>query len=591
MAFFLLTAVLGLLSNGVHHDDDLMHLLMARWARWFPQYLLHWWGRPGLTIPLAGVAWLGDAATGWHVARALSACVTAAGAIVAVRLAARLGVRPVWLVVVACYLQPLNLMLATTTLTENFSALYLVCAVALLHAGRPVGASAVFSLLLVTRHEAIALLPIWWLGLLLERGALVGKRPVTGCGGDASQPRSGFWQHVRRCVRPRQAAAAAVSLWAPLVYNVVFRVLFDEWPFSMFLQPGGSTEYLPTGPLSYVPQALLAVPSVLAGLAIIGGAALIRRGCWPAPALCATYFLVHAASKALGVFASGGYARFMVTIAPLVGVLAVAGAVEMARAVRQERAAAWPWLVHAGVWGIGWAALELECAAGRAAMPGWLSLTTVRVLAALVLLVLLTAWVTGRFWRNPSGPWRARILGGLAGLVLLTLVPQVLRFAKPLRLNDEAAVFQRVVDWLTMQQLADAPLFWTDPWVAYDLDLVEHPRAHKGPALLASMPEGTIVVWDSKYSDNDFHRVSLEQLSPDGGYEMLKRFGEEARPGAFEIRVFRKTTPADDSLEPDEYYPADLMARQAKLRGVFYIRAGSQDGPMSVVSPPGSPAE
>jgi hypothetical protein len=44
--FFLLTAVLGLMSDGVHHDDDLMHLLMARWARWFPQYLLHGGGRP-----------------------------------------------------------------------------------------------------------------------------------------------------------------------------------------------------------------------------------------------------------------------------------------------------------------------------------------------------------------------------------------------------------------------------------------------------------------------------------------------------------------------------------------------------------------
>jgi len=587
--FFLLTAVLGLMSDGVHHDDDLMHLLMARWARWFPQYLLHWWGRPGLTIPLAGVAWLGDAATGWHVARALSACVTAAGAIVAVRLAARLGVRPVWLVVVACYLQPLNLMLAMTTLTENFAALYLVGAVALLNAGRPVGASAVFSLLLVIRHEAIALLPVWWLGLLLER-PLAGEGLVSGRECDARRPGRGLGQHVRLHARPRQAVAAAVSLWAPLAYNIVFRVLFDEWPFGMFLQPGGSTEYLPTGPLSYVPPALLAVPPVLAGLAIIGAVALLRRGCWLAPALCATYFLVHAASKALGAFASGGYARFMVTVAPLVGVLAAAGAVEMVRAVRQERGAAWPWLVHGGVWGVGWLALELECAAGRAAMPGWLSLTAVRVLSVFVWLVLLTGWATARFGRAPSELWRARVMAGLASLVLLTLFPQVLSFAKPLRLNDEAIEVHRVVVWLKTQQLADAPLFWTNPWVAYDLDLVEHPRAHKGPALLASMPEGTVVIWDSKYSDNDFHRMALDRLAMSRGYEMLKRFGE-ARQGAFEIRVFRKMTPAEEPLEPDECYPADPMARQADFRGVFYMRPDLRDGLRSVVSPPGSPAE
>ena len=47
---FLLTAVLGIFSNGVHHDDDLTHFLMARWSAWFPSYLLHVWGRPALTI-------------------------------------------------------------------------------------------------------------------------------------------------------------------------------------------------------------------------------------------------------------------------------------------------------------------------------------------------------------------------------------------------------------------------------------------------------------------------------------------------------------------------------------------------------------
>ena len=58
-AFFLLTAALGLASRGVYQDDDLAHFLFARWAGWFPSYLLHVWGRPGLTIPLFAVSWLG----------------------------------------------------------------------------------------------------------------------------------------------------------------------------------------------------------------------------------------------------------------------------------------------------------------------------------------------------------------------------------------------------------------------------------------------------------------------------------------------------------------------------------------------------
>src|SRR5438552_3288391 len=100
------TILLGLLSNGVHHDDDLTHFLMARWVRWFPVYLLHVWGRPGATIPMAAVAWIGDPAIGWHACRILSALVTAASAYLAARLAQRRGIGPPWLVVAACYLQP-----------------------------------------------------------------------------------------------------------------------------------------------------------------------------------------------------------------------------------------------------------------------------------------------------------------------------------------------------------------------------------------------------------------------------------------------------------------------------------------------------
>ena len=48
---FVLTVTLGLLSDGAYHDDDLTHFLMARWVRWYPGYLLHIWGRPGLTVP------------------------------------------------------------------------------------------------------------------------------------------------------------------------------------------------------------------------------------------------------------------------------------------------------------------------------------------------------------------------------------------------------------------------------------------------------------------------------------------------------------------------------------------------------------
>ena len=64
-----------------------------------------------------------------------------------------------------------------------------------------------------------------------------------------------------------------------------------------------------------------------------------------------------------------------------------------------------------------------------------------------------------------------------------------------------------MVAWLKARDLDQQPLFTTNPWATYFLDLVELPRAHKGPRLLASMPIGTVFVWDSLYSPSDYHHL------------------------------------------------------------------------------------
>src|SRR5436853_5876459 len=73
-----ITLVLGAMSDGAHHMDDLMHYLIARWAWHWPQYLLHDWGRPGFTV-----LYYLPAGFGWHAARAWSAVPGAATAYLA----------------------------------------------------------------------------------------------------------------------------------------------------------------------------------------------------------------------------------------------------------------------------------------------------------------------------------------------------------------------------------------------------------------------------------------------------------------------------------------------------------------------------
>ncbi|MEE8385069.1 MAG: hypothetical protein V3S01_04055, partial [Dehalococcoidia bacterium] len=454
-SFLALTVILGLLSDGAYHDDDLTHFLMARWAGWFPEYLLHVWGRPGVTIPLAGVARFSDADLAWHAARVLSATVTALTALLAARLAARLGMRNAWLVVVACYLQPLNTLLAYTTLTENFAALYLIAAVLLSCHDRRIAGSVVFSLALVSRHEALIFLPIWWLSVLAAKTS------------------------VRR-----KAWACLAALWAPMLHNIVFRLVLEGWPAAVFLHPHGSTEYPAISPLGYLPHALLAVPPVLAGLALIGGATLTRRGHLLIPALAGLFLMTHFFIKAFGLFASGGYGRFMVTVTPLVAILAVAGLNTMTQRLRARRPTGPQWLALALVWPIGLLAFEIERRAGRIAIQEswavWLSGLATTVIVASI----LAAWSTS------SSSTRRRHAARLprkitATLLALTCALQWAYLVRPLSLKEDQQQIRQVIDWLRDRRLDDSPLFATNPWFAHFMNLAENPRAHKDGRLLA----------------------------------------------------------------------------------------------------------
>ena len=528
------TVILGLFSEGVYHDDDLTHYLMARWVRWFPDYLLHIWARPGLTWPLATVAWIGDIETGWHACRILSALATAAGAFAAAMLAHRWKVRRPWLVVLACYSQPLNGLLAYTTLTENFAALYLITALLILDTGRTRLASLVFSMVLLSRHEMIILIPIWWIALL------TGPLPLR-----------------------RRATAVALSLWAPVIYNIAFHGWYGAWPIGLFFEPSGSTEYLSTGLLTYVPRALLAIPPALAGLAFLGGARLIRRGHRLGVTMVAVFFAAHCAITTLGIFASGGFARFMVTIAPLVGIVSVAGWNEFCERAANGRRMRAAWSTLAAVWIVGCVAMELEHRAGRIGTVDprtllWLEVGAAFVAAAALTMAALSA-------RRISSKTHGLAVGALG----LTVLLPVAVFARPLGLGpDQRQVFNAVA-WLRNEGVINRPIFATNPWFSYILGFAEDPTVHKGPRLLSAMPVGTIVVWDSSYSDNDFHGISLDELTGDAYYAQLKTFGGIDGRG-WELRVFEKIAATPVSDAPGRIYPPNLMTTGVETASTYY---------------------
>jgi len=556
---FIGTILLGLASNGVHHDDDLAHYLMARWSRWFPGYLLHVWGRPGATIPMAAVAWIGNTDVGWHACRALSACVTALTAWLAATLAMRKGIGPAWLIVLLCYVQPLNALLAATTLTENYLALYLMAAVVLLDRRRPMLASAIFSLSLLTRHETLVLLPVWWAGLIW-RGECRIANDETGAAIRESKVAHGSLSQFAIRHSP-----FLISLWAPIAHNCLHYAAFGKWPFRMFLTPKGSTEYLATSTLGYLPAALQAIPPAIFALAIIGGVLLVRRRDWLIPALAGTFLATHFAVTAFGVFASGGYARFMVGIAPFVAILAVTGVQWLRSHWNDQRRVAVFWLLLAATWLTGFIALDIERRAGRLsiAQPAIINairLSTIAIVAISIAQVVPLA--RGSMWRKPA----------LILIAALTVI-QTLGWARPMHLKPAQQQIQTAATWIRDNHLADRPIYATHAWFPYFMNFVENPRVHKGKRLLAAMPVGTLVLWDRIYSASDYHGVKLEDLRADREhYRQIWLFeAEQASDRLPPLVLFEKMAVTPVPPDPDRPYPPSTSGDLDEIYTSYYI--------------------
>lgn len=527
----------GLMSDGVHHDDDLTHFLFARWSWWYPGYLTHVWGRPGFTLPMALVSGWFDRGTAWHLARALSTCVTLTSALLAAGLARRMGLRYWPWVVGLCYFQPLNMVLSYTTLTENFTAFYLIAALYLLHRQHSILASLVFSLALVSRLETVILLPVW---------AVVVWR--VGHSGAAA---------ARICL-----AACMASLWAPIAHNLGHFAYFGTWPASVFLHPSGSTEYLATGPLAFLPPLLLATTPIVALLTVFGIARVIRRGHGSVIALAGIFLATHWLIKWFGVFASGGFARFVVAVSPLLAIAAAAGMETIVEAFRRSgQSKKWIGLSAFGLLLIGLAATRIELLAGRLPIDvsGFRILETPTALWAIGVAMAVACFV------RREDVWQ--VLGRIG--LLIVVVVSVCQFAimvRPLRLKPEHAAARDVHRFVT-DTYGDAPVFAANPWIAWWSGHVEDPRAHKGGRLLSSMPIGTVLIWDSIYSESDFHRLELSRFEEDPAYQFVDRIRVGERGAEFCVLVKIAETRVEDAAV---VYPVPLTLGRGEVLGIYY---------------------
>ncbi|MBT9559903.1 MAG: hypothetical protein IV100_27985 [Myxococcales bacterium] len=497
-------AVLALLSDGAYHDDDLTHYLFARDAWRDPSLLLNAWGRPGFTIPYALVAWIGDTATGFTACRLLSAAFTVATLVLVAQIAQSLRGNPVssgrleralgteaaavgWLLAT-----PLFLHLGTTTLTETVCALYLAAGTRALTRGRPNVAATWIALAPLARHEAVVL--------------------VVACAAAFAWRRE--WRAV---LLTGWALVAANGVAAALGWALPSAVLFEG-------QPEGAAKY-GTGSLTFylvrwveACGPLLVVLAGAGGVALVRGAARGRTGHWRAAwqsedgrrlvgALIGLGALGYVALQTLlyyrNTHASGGYARFLVPVAPWIALCAWEGARRVVgpkqRAHQAAIAVTGLLLATAVAFERGIFLAKLETIAPPGVLGVLPSLADwVTSLAALGAVLLFAAL---RFPRAGQGV--------LAVLLVLQSV-QVALFLRPHRLGVRPAAVVLATRTALEANPTRTPLYSWSVWASYETRdvLGDGPigsSAHEalytglhgdGVAPWLAAPPGALLVWD-----------------------------------------------------------------------------------------------
>jgi hypothetical protein len=462
-------------SDGVLHDDDLTHFLYARWARQVPGYLVHEWGRPGFTV-----LYFLPAQIGWVAARCLSGVLTVLSAWLAYRIAERLYLPHAWLAAPLALIQPMFFQLSYTTLTETPLAFYAALGLWLLIARRYGWSAVVFSLTLVTRHEALVWLPVWVLAMWCGR----------------ARPWSYLWLG-----------------WAPLLHNLLAPGMIGKVPLKMFFLPSADVQY-GSGSLWAMPaRAVLTWGPGIAALACLGAILICRRrGGWIVTSMAAVYFGTHAIVRCLGLFATGGYARFLVSLAPLVAILAVAGI----GGLGDWSARRWwlrPTLVAA--------AFVLFWFAGEQEKPWWIYppfLLGFRIVTAGIVVMVVALIAVNR--KRHRLAWARWVLPAL--LVGLTVL-HTAYICRPWKLSSDQRSIQSVVQWLKDNGYGGRRVLAASIWVHWFWPSVLKPDEYDTAGRLAEAPAGTLLIWDKRYSPTFPHNMPLKDYLNDPRYRLLTR--------------------------------------------------------------------
>lgn len=498
---------------GVLHADDLTHYLFARESWRWPTYLLNDWGRPGFTVPYAL-----PAAFGWGPCRVFSAILSALAAWFAYLIATELKLRSPWAVIPLCFLQPLFFKLAQTTLTETPLALYLTLAIYLALRHRWTASSAIISLAFITRHEAIIFLPVWLYYARREKVPLLHLWPI---------------------------------VWAPIIINALAPLFGVGTILSRLLNPASTGQYGRGGWLTYFSRSLEAFGPGIAALAMMGFAVFVierkrKLVGHMLPVACAlTYFATQAVIRALGLYDSGGYARFLVPIGPLVSIAALAGWHELHHQDSAKRRRA-IFLAMASIVLL-WLAMERQLVLFAMRQDDAAELPELHQ-AKIAMRIATAAIVAIGIIAVGNRPMRGFRVFVSAFVVLIGLGTWALsgRLYSP----PETQLIGAMNQWRFTHGHSLAPIISASVWI--DCMTVTNVPPDRPPVRvqLERAPIGTCFAWDKQFAPSADHGISLAEIRESPSFKQI--YESPPRPGETEpfLRLFKKTAPWPAKTSP-----------------------------------------
>jgi hypothetical protein len=401
------TATMMARSPGAANHDEITHVLIARDAWRDPGGLLNPFGRPFNTILYALPALWGM--TGARVASLAFSILTV---IVLTHLARSLGLRRLYLIPLFMWFQPWFADLSYTAMTEVPFALLLVCGLVLAAADRDDCASIAFGLLPLVRYEGIVITAAWCL---------------------------------YRLVRGRPGNVL-ISIAPLLAYEVAYALAFHRSAMGdVYFTAKPPTLYGTGGWTHFLPAIYRGVGPAVLGLGAVG-VVLWRRGRPRAGAgvvvavAYALYFGVHTILYRFGLFASGGYALFLLPLAPGAGLAAALGAEGLVASAGRVR--------------------FVSAKAARAVAVGLVSVAAVAAIAATL--------------RVPPRP-----------------------------LDREGIAVEQAIGWLKAHGSPRTSIVASHPWffLFYDYPRRPFPPLGATPSASLDLPRGTLMIWDRHYSD------------------------------------------------------------------------------------------